>query len=953
MGWLIEGLVAICTASLVVGSNGAKDRQNAGSSDTLDANRRIPVLPRQGLPFHNVTRVSETPSDTSRASTTYTTSVVFASTKTESSSISIFGEYTFPSTLSPSEPISSTLSRTSSNAPSTSSTPYISGTILQSVTKGESTPSTTSIPIVISSLVPQAEYISPALAEIRSSTTQLPVTTTDLFDMVLSSPSHTSSSSRLVNVTVASVTTSCTSLTLSSTPPTLPIASRSTTRLPLHAVSDLFNWLSPASSTIFTGNDRGSSSTAATTSIPTIIISQESALPSSEISINFSTSPTMVLHNTKTVSLPSAISYETSVVNIDWISLIFTRPNPQTITPTSSVMPARSTTSISSSVFLNGNFSGAVTTANPAVPTRSFVLDISSPTTVPFPGNKTFCSGISFAFVFSTGSPASRTRSSTYTQTMRTSLQPPSMSERFTLTSLIPTTTQSSASTVVTGTSAGQLSSNMISPLQPATTRETGATSSVTLLPFPAISLAFTSSRNASISRTIQASHTFSKPILPTRVGSSSSTSTTGSLHTSRISNLRFSSISRTAVPSTSVTPSSFVTKTKTRNSELPSQTISETDGIRETMKGQSTTLPPTSSATETEAAAAPPPLKPSETAGVVVGSTAGVLLAIVAAIFVVRRYHALKHNDESGPYPEMAYLYDPFPDNSERDSNANETSTLISGSAGIKPSASSRSRPLHRAPHNSLDDEYHHMHNTNSLRYSDPGNPFTNPTDPFLDWRSSRVISTSTTTAPALAAAVKTYSKGPQKPLPPLPLSRTRCTLADHIIPSPTLSPLPPLDCNLHRTPAISARNSVKSQRSLRRLNCLDRASRSYTPLPQHTKDSSWNRTSTHDLPLPVDMRSETPDSITLYANPSSCHLLPTVFSYTSSPNASSERTAVSAETSLKVGETPRSLLASLVDSSGVGDGEEVAYEDFPSPPETESRCWQKRRGGCSGCSG
>lgn len=54
-----------------------------------------------------------------------------------------------------------------------------------------------------------------------------------------------------------------------------------------------------------------------------------------------------------------------------------------------------------------------------------------------------------------------------------------------------------------------------------------------------------------------------------------------------------------------------------------------------------------------------------------------------------------------------------------------------------------------------------------------------------------------------------------------------------------------------------------------------------------------------------------------------------------------------MSAETSLKVGETPRSLLASSVDSSGVGDGEEVAYEDFPSPPETESPCWQKRGGG------
>ncbi|EMD68180.1 hypothetical protein COCSADRAFT_79982 [Bipolaris sorokiniana ND90Pr] len=350
-------------------------------------------------------------------------------------------------------------------------------------------------------------------------------------------------------------------------------------------------------------------------------------------------------------------------------------------------------------------------------------------------------------------------------------------------------------------------------------------------------------------------------------------------------------------------------------------------------MKDQSTALPPTGSPTETEAAEAPPSLKPSETAGVVVGSTAGVLLAIVAAVFIIRRYHALKHNnDESGPYPETAYLYDPFPDHSGSDRGGDEASALMSRDAVIRPSASNRSRTLPRAPHNSLDDEYCHVYNADTVRYSDPGNPFTDPNDPFLDWRSSRVISTPTDTASALAAAVTGYSKGPQKPLPPLP--STRCTLDDHIIPSPTLSPLP-TECSLRRSPAISARNSVKSQRSLRRLNCLNPSSKSYTPLPQHSRR---NRTSTHDLPLPLAIRSETPDSITLYANPSPYHhhhFLPTVFSYTSSPNTSSEKTTVSAETT----QTPPSSLSSSIHNTGVDGGEEVSFTDFPTPLRRHKR--------------
>ncbi|EUC45035.1 hypothetical protein COCMIDRAFT_96574 [Bipolaris oryzae ATCC 44560] len=295
-------------------------------------------------------------------------------------------------------------------------------------------------------------------------------------------------------------------------------------------------------------------------------------------------------------------------------------------------------------------------------------------------------------------------------------------------------------------------------------------------------------------------------------------------------------------------------------------------------MKDQSTAILPTSSPTETEAAAAPPPLKPSETAGVVVGSTAGVLLAIVAAIFLIRRYHALKHSsDDSGPYPEMAYLYDPFPDHSDRDSSPNETSTLIPRDTVILPSTSNKTNPLPRTPHNSLDNEYHHA-DTNPTRYTLPGNPFTS-TDPFLSWRSSHILAptpTPTPTSPspsALATAVKSYSKGPQKPLPQPPH-------AHH-------TPLP----NPHHTPTPSTRSSIKPQHSLRRLYWVDQASRPYTPLAQEStnKRQKRGRMATHDLPLPVDARSETPDSITLYAaaasSPSSssaplCYFLPGGFS-------------------------------------------------------------------------
>ncbi|CAG5141215.1 uncharacterized protein ALTATR162_LOCUS889 [Alternaria atra] len=369
-----------------------------------------------------------------------------------------------------------------------------------------------------------------------------------------------------------------------------------------------------------------------------------------------------------------------------------------------------------------------------------------------------------------------------------------------------------------------------------------------------------------------------------TSVASSTSAST---ISTPTSNNTKLASISSTHEPISSTLGliSTFVTKTQTQSSKLSSRMSSSFIDIYDaTIRTQGVNHTPTSSPTETVVPADSPPLTPSQTAGVALGSTAGVFLAIVAAIFVARRYHAVhaarrESWGSSGVYPKVAYLYDPsLGENGGRNSGDDEALAFMSGGASGLPSTGSRTPP--RAPQNSLDYDPSDWSGFNGLQYSDPGNPFKDPEDPFMDWRSSDAIGSPSDTVSALAAAVAEYGAGPQRPLPPIPTSLTPL-FRDHVIPSPTLSPITN-GCSLRRSHARSSRgSSVRSQRSLRSLRACPSANPDSKGHPSSSRGPRQSLSSIkegcinepfpdsieHDLLLPVDVRTETLDSVMVYA--------------------------------------------------------------------------------------
>ncbi|KAL5417847.1 hypothetical protein PMIN03_001337 [Paraphaeosphaeria minitans] len=85
-----------------------------------------------------------------------------------------------------------------------------------------------------------------------------------------------------------------------------------------------------------------------------------------------------------------------------------------------------------------------------------------------------------------------------------------------------------------------------------------------------------------------------------------------------------------------------------------------------------------------------PPPLSKSQTAGIAVGGTTCLLVALVAALFLARRYHSNmsnKRHSTGDVYPEMAYIYDPpTGGNGNHDAEAGgavPTAPTMSGAAG------------------------------------------------------------------------------------------------------------------------------------------------------------------------------------------------------------------------------------------------------------------------------
>ncbi|KAI1543951.1 hypothetical protein A1F97_03012 [Pyrenophora tritici-repentis] len=385
-------------------------------------------------------------------------------------------------------------------------------------------------------------------------------------------------------------------------------------------------------------------------------------------------------------------------------------------------------------------------------------------------------------------------------------------------------------------------------------------------------------------------------------------------------------------LPTFTAKSTTLATRTSLSTFEIRTKTQSSGSSTRTGLIPQDIAV----TATETAFAAAAPPLNTSQTAGVALGSTAGVLLAIVAALFVARRYHAThavkrasKYNPvmstKGGPgsspnmmarlvpfasrrksgrssrvYLEEAYLYDPsLGGNSGRNSGDDEA-CMSGGTGGL---LSHGIRPPPPAPHTSFEDD--HRPSVYDYLHSGPGTPLRSPGNPSLNWRSSDAIGKPRDHASALYAAIADYGAGPQRPLPPVPKTSSTRAIRDHVIPSPTLSPLINNECELRRSHArSSSRSSVRSQRSLRSFHACtspNPASKDYPPLSPYGRISGQGLGSIieassrepfmypgePDLPLRV-LRSETPDSVTFYApipvqKPRKRPVLTTLFSQTS----------------------------------------------------------------------
>ncbi|KAH6845895.1 hypothetical protein BKA58DRAFT_326911 [Alternaria rosae] len=650
------------------------------------------------------------------------------------------------------------------------------------------------------------------------------------------------------------------------------------TELLEYSVSSLASWVASSSAPAVIGGSSLASLSSTDAATPTSVASQPARSSASTGYANLPSGQGNALSNTSAATLSASAHLESSVISSSSTPTLASGSLPlASITSTTASLAASM-----SSVILEDTTSRTTIRPQP-IPinpingnmTRpaSSIATTSARTTesisLSAPGNGTVSSSLAFATTYSAASSLSSTAmiSSSF-----------GLSGSFTQTFIVSTTSQTLST--ATSSQAAQISDAPLWLSDTTTVRSTpalgiSASSSVNmgLLPFPLeppLQTAPTGWTNSSTSSATGGTPTSSPPLFTASIVISSQETGSGTLR-DMFTLSPLLSTATSAILSIPTSLSGFITKTKTRTeSSVLSSSIS-------------------SIATETVAAAAPPskPLTPEETAGVAIGSTAGILLAIVAAIFVARRYHAIHaakrgSGNSSGIYPKEAYLYDPsLGGNGGSGSASHDALIFMSGGASGLPSTGSRTPP--RVPKNSREYDPRSWFNIDGQNYSDPGNPFADPEDPFMDWRSSDAIASPSETGSALAAAAEKYAAGPQRPLPPVPASLTPL-FGDHHIPSPTLSPIMN-GCSLKRSHSVSSRrSSVRSQRSLRSFRGCpspDSESRNVPPI-----SPSWRRASKilasireghaddplpdpieHDLLLPVDVRSETPDSVMVYA--------------------------------------------------------------------------------------
>ncbi len=268
-------------------------------------------------------------------------------------------------------------------------------------------------------------------------------------------------------------------------------------------------------------------------------------------------------------------------------------------------------------------------------------------------------------------------------------------------------------------------------------------------------------------------------------------------------------------------------------------------------------TSSPTSTSTAAPVAAAP--LTQAQRAGVAVGGTTAVLIAVVLVIFVGRRLwtnHEAKRKSTGSIYPKSTYLYNPVREGrggrGPEDGDGGAMAMMSGGAGEFAP----------RQPQNTPDPTQRYSSGA-THRYSDPGNPFRDPEDPFRDPRNpgqqmqslardSMVVPVDA--AAAFAAAVNGYAPAAEHS-PYTSAFPAHEYLHDITVPSPALSPFLANQNGYHshvRSPGLQPSYYQPSMRG------------------GMSTPTRFDEPFEYDLLLGVVSQKDTPDSVLVYAPPS-----------------------------------------------------------------------------------